>query len=764
MRHISPQPPLGLAVCAALLLMAPSAAAQTEAAEADDDRIVDTIVVTATHRTTTLQDTAQTISVVTAAQLENYNIHDISRIAGALPGVDIQNEASTTVGVTLRGVTTSSFGVYRETLNVGTYIASYIDDTPFDIGVVPIKLVDLNRIEVLMGPQGALFGKSTLGGAIRYITNDPVMGEFSGKIDAGISTISQSDDMGNEITGVLNVPLGETMALRLVGYQYNQAGYMDIEGHYYEDDANSEDTSGIRAKFRWNVTDNVKLDVMYLNQDLLVASRETAFGTFGERRLLWPSSGAGFLPVNPDDLSQQFKEALTSEEDVWAAKLSVAFESFDVDLIYGYKEHFHDRFTEDLGQWGGHGGLSDLGNAADSPSHEMTFKETGTIELRFLSTFTDSRFDWMAGFYKENRDHLRDELAHARIPVPGDTLTLSWLTYSVDGELMFQDNRTNDYEETSVYGELGYRINDRTRVSGGMRFANIVAERLNLNPTTGAVNQAEISEDEGVDTYKFVIEHDYTDDVLLYGMAASGFRSGGVNLANAIVTGGTVIGRPEDIPYKSDNIWNYEGGVKATLMDGRMTLNASLFRILWSDLQLNIREPASDTNITGNIGKATITGVDIQGRWIVNDNWGMAFNLGLKNPIAAEDFEGPGYAIEDGDDLPGSSKINASAYFDYSNPISANVELDAHLGLRWSGESNVGPLVRRPQGSRTIEPYTIADASVGLRSVGSWSAALFVNNLFDNVHMINRGEQNGQQPIVNFTRPRLVAVKFGYRF
>ena len=760
MRHL---PPLGLAACTAILLMAAPAAGQADE-EMDDDRIVDTIIVTATHRTTTLQDTAQTISVVTAEQLENYNIHDIASIAGALPGVNIQSSGSTTVGITLRGVTTSSAGVYRETLNLGTYIASYLDDTPFDIGVVPIKLVDLNRIEVLMGPQGALFGKSTLGGAIRYITNDPVMGEFSGKVAAGASTFSQSEEIGNELTGVLNVPLGESMALRLVGYRYNQAGYMDVEGHYFQDDVNNENTGGVRAKLLWNISDRVKLDLMYLQQDLYVGSRETAFGTYGERRLLWPTSGRGFRDVDTKDLSQQFREPLTSEEDVFAAKLRVAFEGFDLDVIYGYKEHFHDRFTEDLGQWGGHGGLSDQGNVGDSPSHEMTFKETSTIELRLLSDLASSRFDWMLGAYQENRDHLRDEFAHSHIAVPGDTLTLNWATYDTDGAEMFRDNRTNDYEETSVYGELGYRISDRTRISGGLRLANIVAERLNLNAATGAVNQAEVSEDDGVDTYKFVVQHDYSDDIMLYGMAASGFRSGGVNLANAIVTGGATIGRPEDIPYKSDSIWNYEGGIKATLFDGGMTLNASVFRILWQDLQLNIREPASDTNITGNIGKATITGIDLQSRWIVNENWGMAFNVGLKNPLAAEDFEGPGYAIEDGDNLPGSSKMNASVYFDYATPLQAGIDLDAHLGVRWSGKSNTGPLVRRPQGSRTIKPYVIADASIGIRSDDSWSAALFVNNVFDNVHMISRGEQNGQQPIVDFTRPRLVGVKFGYSF
>ncbi|MCZ6656581.1 MAG: TonB-dependent receptor plug domain-containing protein [Gammaproteobacteria bacterium] len=246
-----------------LVLCASFCIATGAVAESADDVFIEEIVVTATHRETALMDTPQAISAVSGELIEQLGYIDMKDLFKNIPGLNMtEGSSSSNNRYVVRGVSSQSgLESYQQT---SAAISVYLDDIPMTSAQGPARqfagnLFDIDRVEVLKGPQGTLFGEGSVGGTIRFIQNDPQLNTTSFKLKAGVNSVQDSDDLGNRIDGMFNFPLGDNAAVRLTAFHDETAGYID-KLNTFEDDVNTETADGGRLAVLWAPNDRLTLD------------------------------------------------------------------------------------------------------------------------------------------------------------------------------------------------------------------------------------------------------------------------------------------------------------------------------------------------------------------------------------------------------------------------------------------------------------------------------------------------------------------------
>ena len=781
------------AVAAALgagTLAAPAAAQQ---AYTDEGEPLETIIVSATRRDVNVQDVPFNIVALGPDSLADLRIDNLAEFTRAVPGLYVPNQGPRGSNlVTVRGLNVTSLNDTALIGNgTGGTVATYLGDIPLYLDLV---MIDVERVEALLGPQGTLYGAGTLAGAIRYLPNRPDATRWEAEVAGRVYSLEQSDGMGTDVWGMVNVPLvQDRLALRIAAGYIDDPGFVDYRYVVREpgvsnpnapfdgsgddvaanlrkvEDVDTEETFTGRVGLSWQVTDAIGANFTYYYQDQQVGGRTVNHDeALGVGRY---ASGARFLEPN-DKTNHLFALELTWDlgfAELTSATGSSRFESFGtrdqtdflMDLDYGYEDFpsFAAYATDDI--------------------EEDTFNQ----ELRLVSQGTE-KWNWIVGAFYNRYE--ADTIAAEYTPgIP------EWYGLGADfPDLEYRATSDRTFEETALFGELGYRFTDRWQVTVGARWFDYQDDLSLVTefPFFDAVlpDKNDTGDDETI--FKFNTSFEITGDVMTYLTISEGYRQGGLNSGppcqDPIPDEQTFCLKPEEVLITPDTTTNYELGVRSLWLDGRLLLNAAIYQIDWNDIQVIGTSDVGEVPIIVNGGKAETRGLELTTRWRITDSLQLAASFALNDAQLASDAPGlvDGADAFDGDRLAGTPEQQGTLLLDYQRPLANGWTLNANYSL--TAVSDVYTKVGLRNNGEVLPGYAVHGAAVGL-SNGPWAVTLYGDNVFDKyavtsvrrdpsyIYQVERMDPGTGDPIASIPsrtyfqsmlRPRTVGLEVSYRF
>lgn len=724
---------------------------------AQDESVFDIeeVVVTATRRAEGVQDIPYNITAVSGDAMREVGATSLSKMAQFVPGMQMVDAGARGSSlVTLRGM---NIGGLQAAENQGgkDIISRYVNDTPL---LIDMKLIDVERVEVLRGPQGTLYGRGAMGGTVRYILNKPNTDAVEGEVYGKIYSNAESDGLSYETTGVLNLPLSDTLAARVaVGY-IEDAGFVDYTEVLTEpgvsnntrvvEDANDEQTSSLRASLRWQPADNFYLQANYFMQDQNAGGRQAANELY---------TGNKYQSAMRYEEPYDAKDAVANVEFDWQTDYVEIFSTTSVATFDGRGQRDQtDLLIVDI-----------FPGYADFPEFSAYTQEIDEVEAlvhetRFLSV-GDGAIDWLAGIYYE------DESAQSSSTefTPGYQ---DWAGVDTGwGEIEYQALSDTEFTEKAVFGELTWHITDAVQVTAGVRSfeqtLNIKSDCTILpiywyDYDNNIPAQPECDSGKGSisDTVgKLNASWDVTEDLMLYATAAEGFRRGGINVGPGLL--------PDEKTYQPDKAFNKEVGLRSTWVDGRVTFNAALFQIDWTDLQVPTKSAVNALNITKNGQEGQINGVELMLQAYATerlklDGWVTYYDTGLTE-------DAPEINGLEGDSFPGVPELQFNLAADYTIPVG-----DAELVLRgnyyWKDEvkTQLNDTIANNGDYVELDSYGLLNLSADYQR-DQWHLKLYVDNATDEYYENGaRGEARyGTRGSFRYVgTPRVVGLEAGYRF
>jgi outer membrane receptor protein involved in Fe transport len=685
-------------------------------------------VVTAGRRIQKLQDVPASIIAETGADLDHRGATQLQDIINNTPGLSNPSPGpSNFSNLTIRGVTTgASNGLKQNT------VEQFYDDIPLDPGFggsTNLRLVDVQRIEVLRGPQGTLFGSGSLAGAIRYVTNKPDVRTFSGTAEVTIADTETGSGSYNANAAV-NLPLIEDkLALRVVGYGYEDGGYVDdlLTG---KKDINKTDTYGGRATLRFKPIER-------LTADLTVMYQNSQDGASADSLYVKPAN-AGFSGQVTDGISEPRYFGVNS---IYA--LNLQYDLDPVSLISQTVYHIRK-----FGQPGTdyyflplatiiHQVLTNTGTVVYGPDYGTYFINAKNFSQEFrASSRGTGPLKWtVGGFYLDSEDDTSQE-DHAPLAIP-----------QLGGDDIVDLVSRGHQQEIAAFGEATYTLFNQLDLTAGVRVSQ---EQLKFKTTTGgyvplytvspaAFYTSNFSEKDTPVNPHFSIDWRIDPAISVYIAAARGFRVGGVNLTSGVG------GRASPPTYHPDTLWNYETGVKGKLFEGKFTYSADFYYIDWTNIQVNLSNNLG--NYTGNAGRAKLSGFEGQfdarpWEWL---DFGASLNVSSNH--VNEDTAGLSTAtgvidVKKGDLLPASPESQAALYAQYNFKVagySAYVRTNAnYTGVEYTSFAKMGT---------RFGDYEQADIRAGIH-INQFELIGFVNNIFDSQGKQSAAEASSFGPVI----------------
>ncbi len=765
---IEQKTPLAAAIFATLY-----PAAQTLAQEAPpvaNTTRLEPVTVTATRRSENLQDVAQSVTALSTEFIEKQALTNMYDLVGALPSVSMVSYVPGQNNIVMRGLTTGT-GQFR----IDSQVSVYLDEQPMTAisQQADVRLIDIERVESLPGPQGTLFGSSAQAGTIHYVTNKPDAGGFSSEVAAEIGT-TKGGDPSYDISGWVNLPVSDNFALRLTGFWSEEGGYVDnilgptlmqetTNANVAEDDQNIYRTTGGRVAGLWTINPNWDLMVTGILQ------RGDTMGTWETDPYLGDNKVTRFYDEWRDDT--WYTTAATLRGDLGFAELSMTASYFNRKIDYQWD-------NTNYAQWRSYyySGIYDTGTL-----HSETFnfqkQNRWTYEAR-LTSKGDSKLQWMAGaFYEDVYDWWE---YGAKQPQAGLVQTVAWetaqedcLTFQADNPELNQvcpiaptnyyyyNKYHNEVKQLAFFGEMSYALTDKWSVTGGARWFEFDRDMFdqyfipfglpakNDPDALGLTSKAKDSDT----TIKLSTDYHFTPDVMVYALYSEGFRLGGQNSLRAAETG--VV----PLTYGPDYLSNYEVGLKSEWFDHKLQLNLSAFLMEWDDIQLHIGSTSSGNNgafyIEGNIngGTAEQKGVEFNGTWYATDRLNFSWSAFLASPEFTEDTyrenDVPGVDdpyIDKGWTMPISPKEKYWAAVEYTLPEVFPGGGDWWTRFSYTWQSKVWDsltaiedfeLAETPEEKAEALDFLIPEWKSGTFQVGytsksgGWDAAFIVRNVFD---------------------------------
>lgn len=724
---------------------------------ADGNFGLEEIVVTATKREMSLQDMGQSIQAFSTDQIEARGYSDLEDFAKGLPAVSFTGQQPGANDITFRGVTTGrGFGDAQTESSVSLYL----DEVPVTVrsSQIDIRLIDVERLESLPGPQGTLFGSSSQTGTLRIITNKPTTDEFSGQVDAELGT-TKGGDTSHQISGHVNIPVvDDKFAVRLVGYKIKEGGYIDnvlttalatneTNADVASDDQNEIDVEGGRISALWNINEKWSATAGYSYQ------KQENEGVFWSSPALDDYEVARFF----DDfkMDKWWTASLTLRGDLGFAEVVSSTSYFDRYNTYEFDNMVYDHFkTAAFGvayaatSWGP---FYDVGYISGTNTY-TTDKQRFSQEIR-LTSMGDSRFQWMVGgFYEKNDDEwLSESLNPGLSDLPIFALANAKAAaiiangYETEYPLTPSDNwytqyNTREVEQLAFFGEASYDITDRLKVTAGARwfqFEREAFQTIGFPFTTpprgseaegGSVESESSSESDQV--YKLGVQYELDENKMIYALWSQGFRLGGTN---AIRSQG--VNLPDS--YDADSVDNYEVGIKSEWLDNRLQVNASYFFMDWEDYQINTRPPGAwwAYGII-NGGGAESNGFELSFAFQATPNLVIDGSAFVGSAEFTEETRHPvndSLLVPKDVDLPMSPDRKYSLSIEYTMPDIAFDGAEAWIRYDWSYQSEVFHTINASASgnSETIDSWDNSNLQFGLRADNDWSVTLRIKNLFD---------------------------------
>lgn len=737
---------VGLATSTALLICPLNAAAQSSNP--------DEIIVTATKRAESLQDVGLSISAIRGVDLQARGAVDFEDYAISIPNLAF---GATDDGV-LANRTISIRGI--EGLNTTGF---YIDDIPIDESISPLVL-DVERVEVLRGPQGTLYGARGLGGTVRVITKKPDFDENAGRVHAGLSTTKEGD-LNYIVDGSYNFALSDNAAIRATAYLQEETGIFDrvvgpainpgtpaaadaagaISGGQAGtfDNVDDKTTYGGQLALRIQASERIELNAKVLAQKTEIDGFPLADFTFD------PANPPTPFNLSGDDFTQNrlfnIEEGGTDEwvQLSFGASYNADFGTFSSST--GWLDRTTEE-TEDSSEFVSITLLRDLVGvnavAVPSPINQELEYTTFAQEFKFVSDF-EGPFQVTTGvFYQDTEDN--EAFQPPNIATGFDAAFSPLVTGGAlatgatgTGDLIFSSNTIFEVEEIGLYGEVSYDITDRLTATAGARYFDVDTFFTDQQSgfAVGGIDAVDIgpleSSEDGFN-FKALLQYEASDNLNLYTSASEGFRIGGANGvlpetdALSCQTQAAALGIDDATSFESDSLWSYEAGAKSTLMGGKATLNAAAFYIDFQDIQQRVLLGCG-FDFVANIGEARSLGFELEGTIRPTDNLFLQAAVGYTDAEFTETVPG---LVEDGDRLQQIPEFTASGSFEYTFQNKGFYGSEPFL----RGDiAHVGSSISRTVDAanpRTRPSYTIANARLGLKA-DDWQAAVFVDNLFN---------------------------------
>ncbi|HEV2532751.1 TonB-dependent receptor [Phenylobacterium sp.] len=696
------------AAFAALTLPAVSHAA--DASSGSRANTVQEVIVTAEKREENLRDVPQSVTAISGDALDLKRATTFEDYVTTVPGMNLISSQPGATRLVLRGINAGG---------VSATIGTYVDETPYGSvtglanGAVlapDLDTFDMQRVEVLRGPQGTLYGASSLGGLLKFVTNAPDPSRFAARVEADAEDTA-SGSTGGSVKGMVNLPLSDKAAFRASGYYSNQPGFVDDPVRHVKD-VDSAKFSGLKASVLFHPTEKFSVRISAVGQDIT-------------------SKGTSTVDVNAVTLAPIFDDLSHSRTFDQPNKVTYRIYNATENYDFGFANLLSATSYATLRQTGDQDGTVQLGGlltALFSPgtpigaglAQDLRQKKF-TQEIRLSSPA--QTFEWLVGaFYTHEENELHQNLSGISLQNPPAIVPAA-----AGAEVIALPS---DYKEYAAFANVDYHFTDRFDVSVGGRYSH--NKQSEVQTTVGRGPLAAISSvfpgssSEGVFTFAVAPKFKLSDDATLYARVAKGYRPGGPNAVNPAAAAAV----PRS--FQSDTIVNYEAGVKADLFERTASVELTAFFIKWDRIQLLANVAGFGVNTNG--GSAESKGVE--GAFTVVPTPGLTLSVNGAYTQANLTADTPAIlGGKNGDHLPYSAPISGSVSADYATPIGNDMRLFVGGSVRLEGRRHSD---FAPSGQVSVPAYT----SIDLRGGVEWSnyrAELYVKNLGDERGILSIG-------------------------
>jgi len=798
---------LAIAVSSALFATTqiPEATAQSEVA------LTEEIIVTATRRGMSVHDIPFNISAISGEDIKSANLQDSQELLRQMPGIVVPDSGARLAEnnniITIRGLNVNPASTDRAFLSDPT-VSTYVGDTPIYANFL---LRDLERVEVLRGPQGTLYGSGSLGGTVRFIPNKPSTEGFSADINLGASITDGSDGQNLQGDVTINVPLTNSFAVRLNAGKIENDGVVDYTNVYQYDtsrtpeaemgdvasgmpvytnhkDADTVDIDHLRFAARFTPSDQLEIMYTYMNQE----------GSFGGRRQVTSALDGWGDAYDEYEVGSVLPEPADSSSQAHSIEMSYEFGFAILSASVSSYDRSYDAVSDNTGffaakgwiYWYGYGNYPRPAFAADRQNSQ----EADVAEIRLVSN-TDSKVDWTVGMFYMDQSGASAQQTHAlglldwlsNVDPDGDGLDDSgnyvggWYDRSTD--VTFDWTYDQKFKDLAVFGELTYHINEDLNVTFGARsFSNehTVTSQTAFpiwfvqNPIINETNK-----DDDV-LFKGNLSWDLDDQSMLYATISEGYRRGGTNAA-PVRPDPSYPNDPEWNSFDSDTVVNYELGIKGGTE--QYNYNTALFYVDWNDPQLNVATPSGAYYAVANGSSARTFGLESEFRYNFNDFFELSGGYTYVSAELTDDLmlhDASDLTVgkselraTEGAKLPGTPEHTFNVALSHTMRISC-YDLVSRIDGYYQSEVENSILNIDPDWAQTLDGFGLVNLSVSLASE-NWRVTGYAKNILNEKGTTATYKEeymqsdpsmffygNGQKDFI--TTPRTLGINLSYSF
>lgn len=757
------------------------------AAWAQSDTALGEVIVTATRRAERLQDVPESISAIDTRAIAMRGLQQMDDFAKLIPGLSLGVREPGGTTIVFRGVASSGLQFGGESSS-----ALYLDEQPITQGgrSADPRLIDIERIEALRGPQGTLYGASSQSGTLRIITNKPDPSGFSAWTEGQVTSVD-GGGTGYDVSAMVNVPLSDKIALRIVGFAAEDAGFIDNvladspggtfdNSNVVDQDVNSAKTTGGRAALRFDITENVNATLGAVFQDLETGGHGDINGDAGDLNQV------RFENESLDD--KWYQLALTINASLPFADAIFSASYFDRDFAYegdatAYEYTFNQGaiyYETPFYDWGG----DPRGYATNNEQTDIT-----TFEARLQSRAdSGSRWGWIAGaFYSKETGYTEfDSYVRDYEDTPAFAHFSAYETYLTGNplaptETWFLGRYDTEFEQTAVFGELSFDVSENFTITAGGRWFEYKNKFIQHQEAPAGFSGYSVldantrNKDDGT-VGKLNLTYRINDDQLVYATYSEGFRVGGRNALKPV----SIL--PRD--YTSDTLTNYEVGAKTEWLDGRFRFNVAAYVMKWDDFAVQIEDPQDGQFGQPpvfqlgfvNLPSADIPGVEAEFAFSVNESWQLDGSFAYND---AHVSQATVLELTDSDDNVYEIPVTDNARLPLTPDWSATLGIEFRARGRLLNAqpfarfdySYVGDAVNNLEGIESVvstsgvqdlDSYNTGDLRFGLEGE-QWSGSLFIDNVWDERATVFQSNR-WAEPRRSIIRPRTFGLQFRYEF
>ena len=765
--------------------------------------LTEEITVTAAKREQALLDVPFSVAAHTEERLRTRGVENIEGVAANVGGLTVQNLGPGQSQIALRGV--SAGQIVRDQPGVKEQVGVYLDESVISLSLFTpdLDLFDTNRVEVLRGPQGTLFGSGSLSGTVRYITNQPERGVKKGIAELALNTVD-GGSVGGDVKLAFNMPVGDTAAVRVALYHNTIPGYIDAIRPDLSEEKNVNDgfRSGFRAAAKFEPSTRLSLTprIVYQRVGMDGWNRTDAYNILGNPFTL----GRPAVSLGGREQFTQLEEEFTDDFVLGDLNLTYAFGDVALTSITSYTHRdilvVRDATALTASITGGSIGLPANAYTLDAPLNDATTANAWTQELRFSGGA--NRIPWVVGgfFSHADRDYGQDlavtgfqdvtGIPTAGLRAPKDSLFFSDLGYK--------------FNQLALFGEGTISPTDRFSLTAGLRFYHFSEDKEQIfdgifahdNTGTAIVSQPGSTDANDV-APRVIAAFKLTPSTNFNAQISRGFRLGGINdpLNTPLCTTQDLATFGGRETWKDETAWNYEAGIKSRLLGGRGSFGMSGFYMDIRDLQATVTAGSCSSRVIFNVPKARSQGVELEFEFAPNRNFDFAvsgsFNDSeLRTTLTSTDASGNVSVvsgIEEGQRLPTVPKVQLVTAATYQWEVKPGAlayftGTYQHIGSRFTqvGDQDLGTLSLLTFGGNTIgapltattftyDPelpaYDILNLRAGVRR-GKWDVALFMNNVTDERALLSFDQERGTRARIGYltNQPRTFGLATRFDF